>query len=210
MLTKILSITLRIKRTHRAFDFADLNRSECKFLILHSFHCTVSALNYPIDSLHHISDLTSPHLTSPTLPPPPSTSSRPLPLTPFLFLSPHPAFTSEPQARAIIKAEPPFAIMHTNEPWTAISGLTQSEAEGLPLSDSLRLHSTQVCIVHSCTVIMSYWSSQCYGQEAIHRYSVQSTVLPLLCSHFSSSHYIMFHCAVLSCPAGGADVRPGS
>lgn len=48
------------------------------------------------------------------------------------------------QARAIIKAEPPFAIMHINEPWTALSGLSQAEAEGRPLSDSLRLHSSQV------------------------------------------------------------------
>jgi hypothetical protein len=47
------------------------------------------------------------------------------------------------QARAIIKAEPPFAIMHINEPWTALSGLSQAEAEGRPLSDSLRLHSSQ-------------------------------------------------------------------
>ena len=48
------------------------------------------------------------------------------------------------KARAIIKAEPPFAIMHINEPWTALSGLSQAEAEGRPLSDSLRLHSSQV------------------------------------------------------------------
>jgi hypothetical protein len=48
------------------------------------------------------------------------------------------------EARAIIKSEPPFAIMHINEPWTALSGLSQAEAEGKPLSDSLRLHFSQV------------------------------------------------------------------
>ena len=34
--------------------------------------------------------------------------------------------------------------MHINEPWTAMSGMSQVEAEGRPLSDSLRLHSSQV------------------------------------------------------------------
>ena len=55
------------------------------------------------------------------------------------------------QARAIIKAEPPFAIMHINEPWTALSGLSQAEAEGRPLSDSLRLHSSQVGLRAQCS-----------------------------------------------------------
>jgi hypothetical protein len=47
------------------------------------------------------------------------------------------------EARAIIKAEPPFAMMHVNEPWTNLSGLRQSDVEGRPLSDVLRLHATQ-------------------------------------------------------------------
>jgi PAS domain-containing protein len=62
----------------------------------------------------------------------------------LLLLRLYSALLFVPQARAIIKAEPPFAIMHINEPWTAISGLTQSEAEGQNLSDTLRLHSSQV------------------------------------------------------------------
>jgi hypothetical protein len=62
----------------------------------------------------------------------------------LIIAAPFSALHFVTQARAIIKAEPPFAIMHINEPWTAISGLTQSEAEGQNLSDILRLHSTQV------------------------------------------------------------------
>ena len=58
------------------------------------------------------------------------------------------------QARAIIKAEPPFAIMHVNEPWTAMSGLTQSEADGLPLGTSLRLHSTQVRMLYMYVLLL--------------------------------------------------------
>ena len=72
-----------------------------------------------------------PHIS---LPPQHSTSS--------LSLTHHIA-----QARAIIKAEPPFAIMHVNEPWTAMSGLTQAEADGLPLGSALRLHTTQVTML---------------------------------------------------------------
>jgi hypothetical protein len=78
------------------------------------------------------------------------------------------------QARAIIKAEPPFAIMHINEPWTALSGLSQAEAEGRPLSDSLRLHSSQVRhwsfnYAHSCNHIES-WASVILCQFFLNSY----------------------------------------
>ena len=47
------------------------------------------------------------------------------------------------EARAIIKADPPFALMHVNDPWTTLSGVTHTDAEGTPLCDALRLHPSQ-------------------------------------------------------------------
>jgi hypothetical protein len=47
------------------------------------------------------------------------------------------------EARAIIRADPPFSIMHVNEAWTYLSGVPQGETESRPLSDSLRLHASQ-------------------------------------------------------------------
>jgi hypothetical protein len=47
------------------------------------------------------------------------------------------------EARAIIKAEPPFALMHVNDPWAAQSGVTRAHAEGGALCDALRLHPSQ-------------------------------------------------------------------
>ena len=47
------------------------------------------------------------------------------------------------EARAIIKADPPFALMHVNGPWGELGGMTQADAEGSALCDALRLHPSQ-------------------------------------------------------------------
>lgn len=33
----------------------------------------------------------------------------------------------------IVKAEPPFQVLHVNEQWTAMRGQSQAELEGRPL-----------------------------------------------------------------------------
>ena len=47
------------------------------------------------------------------------------------------------EARAIIRADPPFVLMHVNGPWGELGGVTQADAEGSALCDALRLHPSQ-------------------------------------------------------------------
>lgn len=53
------------------------------------------------------------------------------------------ALQGSKEARAIMKSDPPFPVLHINAAWTELSGIPQSEAEDMPLSEVLRLMPSQ-------------------------------------------------------------------
>ena len=47
------------------------------------------------------------------------------------------------EARAIVKSDPPFHVLHINAAWTELSGVPQEAADGIPLSEVLRILPSQ-------------------------------------------------------------------
>lgn len=55
----------------------------------------------------------------------------------------HMALQPSKEAKGIVKAVPPYPVMHVNDVWTGLTGISQSHAEGQILSQVLRAYEFQ-------------------------------------------------------------------